>query len=313
MIELSVVIVSWNCRRHLEECLLSLRNNTSVPAEIIVVDNASTDGTADMVRGSFPEVRFIQSPENVGFAKGNNIGIRASTGRFLALINADVKVLPACLERTLASIEAEPAIGVLGPAMIGRDGIVHRSGMRFPSLWNGICDALGLHAIFGRRPLFGGQAMADFDWTSRRDVEVLNGWFWMIRREALDEVGLLDEQFFMYGEDVDWCKRFHDAGWRIVFEPGAASVHYGGGSAEQAPTRFYLEMQRANLQYWSKHHPALTVPLYRAILLLHHLVRLVGYWFRKLFTNDDHAQSKVSLYAACLRQLVLGSPRRNLS
>ena len=313
MIPLSVVIVAWNCRRHLEECLLSLRDNAGMSAEIIVVDNASSDGTADMLRDRFPEVRLIQNDQNLGFATANNIGIRASHGRYLALINADVKVLDGCLERALAAIEAESSIGVVGPAMIGRDGMVHRSGMRFPSLWNGICDAFALHGLFGRRPLFGGQAMADFDWKSRRDVDVLNGWFWLIRRDALDEVGLLDEQFFMYGEDVDWCKRFHDAGWRIVFEPDAASIHYGGGSAEQAPTRFYLEMQRANLQYWSKHHARHTVPLYTAILFLHHLIRLVGYWCRNTWVNDAEAQSKVPLYAACLRQLWFGHPSQNPS
>ena len=218
------------------------------PAEIIVVDNASTDGTVDMLEQHFPEVRVIRSQENLGFAKANNVGIRTSRGRYLALINPDVKLLSGCLERALAAIEAEPSIGVLGPAMIGRDGAIHRSGMRFPTLWNCVCDALMLHRLFGRRPIFGGQSMADFDWSSPRDVEVLNGWFWLIRRNALSEVGLLDEQFFMYGEDMDWCKRFYDGGWRIVFAPDAAAIHYGGGSAEQAPTRFYLEMQKANLQ-----------------------------------------------------------------
>jgi GT2 family glycosyltransferase len=311
MIQLSIVIVSWNCRGHLEECLFSLRGQTPLHTEVIVVDNASNDGTAEMVREVFTEVQFIQNESNLGFAKANNIGIRASRGQFLALINADVKVLQGCLELTLAAMGAEPSIGVLGPAMIGRDGIVHRSGMRFPSLWNCTCDAFALHKLFGRRALFGGQAMADFDWHTRRDVEILNGWFWMIRREALNEVGLLDEDFFMYGEDMDWCKRFYDAGWRIVFEPEAASIHYGGGSAEQAPTRFYLEMQRANLQYWSKHHARLTVPLYTAILFVHHLVRLVGYWCRRLWVNDAEAQLKTHMYAACLKQLLVANPGRN--
>lgn len=192
--------------------------------------------------------------------------------------------------------------------MIGRDGAIHRSGMRFPTLWNCVCDALMLHRLFGRRPIFGGQSMADFDWSSPRDVEVLNGWFWLIRRNALSEVGLLDEQFFMYGEDMDWCKRFYDGGWRIVFAPDAAAIHYGGGSAEQAPTRFYLEMQKANLQDWTKHHHRATRPLYVSVLVLHHFVRLIGYRCRQAMRMDDaEARIKVPLYAACLKQLFMGS------
>lgn len=114
MIDLSIVIVSWNCRRHLDECLRSLRDTMRNPAEIIVVDNASTDGTVDMLEQHFPEVRVIRSQENLGFAKANNVGIRTSRGRYLALINPDVKLLSGCLERALAAIEAEPSIGVSG-------------------------------------------------------------------------------------------------------------------------------------------------------------------------------------------------------
>jgi GT2 family glycosyltransferase len=307
MIELSVIIVSWNCRNHLHECLMSLRENLQDPADIIVVDNASTDGTVEMLERHFPEVRVIQNQHNLGFAKANNIGISASRGRYLALINPDVKLLSGCLESALATVKAQPSIGVLGPAMIGRDGTIRRSGMRFPTLWNCVCDALMLHRLFGRRPIVGGQSMADFDWTTTRDVEVLNGWFWLIRRSALSEVGLLDERFFMYGEDMDWCKRFYDSGWRIVFAPEAAAIHYGGGSAEQAPMRFYLEMQKANLQYWTKHHNRITRPLYVSVLFFHHLVRLVGYRWRHVTGRDDaEARTKVALYAACLKQLLSG-------
>lgn len=308
MSELSVVIATWNCKKYVEECLHSFRQHVRISSEVIVVDNASTDGTAEMIAQQFPEVRLIRSADNVGFARANNIGILASNSRYLALINPDVKLLAGCVERALAAIEAEPSVGMLGPGMIGRDGSVHRSGMRFPTLWNLLCDALALHRVFGRRPIFGGHLMADFNWDSSRDVDVLSGWFWLIRRDALREVGLLDEQFFMYGEDLDWCKRFRDAGWRVVFEPKAAAIHYGGGSSEQAPIRFCLEMQRSNQQYWNKHHPRITRPLYVAIVSLHSLVRLVRYWCRQaLRANDVDTRYKVRLYAECLRHLLLGT------
>jgi GT2 family glycosyltransferase len=300
----SVIIVTWNCKTFIEECLKSLREHLHVPAEVIVVDNASTDGTPEMIEQRFPEVQLIRSGANLGFSKGNNLGIRRSRGRYLALINPDVKVLDGCFDRALEAIELDVSIGVIGPAMIGRDGIVHRSGMRFPSLWNGFSDALALHQIFSPYPVIGGQLMAEFKWDIARDVDVLNGWFWLIRREALEQVGFLDERFFMYGEDVDLCRRLRDAGWRLVFEPKATAIHYGGACSDHAPIRFQLEMQRATLQYWQKHHGSVYRALYTVVLSFHNLIRLVGYGV--LFVKaprDAPTRFKVKLYAACLRQI----------
>jgi GT2 family glycosyltransferase len=125
--------------------------------------------------------------------------------------------------------------------------------------------------------------MSDFSHDRTCDVEVLNGWFWLIRREAIESVGLLDERFFMYAEDLDWCRRFREAGWRVVFYGGAQALHYGGGSSRIAPLRFYLELHRANLQYWRKYHGALAMILYEQILVLHHLIRMLGHSIRFLF------------------------------
>jgi GT2 family glycosyltransferase len=119
--------------------------------------------------------------------------------------------------------------------------------------------------------------VSDFKHDRITDVDILNGWFWMIRREALDQVGLLDERFFMYGEDLDWCLRFQGAGWQLVFYPEAKAIHYGGASSSAAPVRFYVEQQRANFQYWRKHHGLLSQSAYGGIILLHNLLRLVGY------------------------------------
>jgi GT2 family glycosyltransferase len=180
--------------------------------------------------------------------------------------------------------------------------------MRFPTLWNCLCDALRLYKLFAKRPHFGGQLMADFDWDMPRDLEVLNGWFWLVRREAIEEVGLLDERFFMYGEDVDWCRRFWNAGWRVRFDPGVEAVHYGGGSSEQSPLRFYLEMQRAKLQYWRKHNGVRSVRLYAGVLALHHLLRVAAhagcYLVRR---GDSRVLFKIQRSVASLRFLLLNS------
>jgi GT2 family glycosyltransferase len=300
MTELSIVIVTWNCRRFVEECLVSLRAHLRIPAEIIVVDNASTDGTAEMIQERFSEVRLISSDSNLGFARANNVGVKASRGRYVALINPDVSLLDGCIDRGLAEMESNPEIGILGPRMLGPDGSVQRSGMRFPSLWNCLCDALILHKLFRRNSTFGGRLMADFGWDEPRDVDVLNGWFWFVRRQALDQVGLLDERFFMYGEDLDWCKRFRDAGWRVRFEPRATAIHYGGGSSEQAPIRFSLEMQRADLGYWKKHYGSFSQSLYAMVLGIHVTVRLAGHAILYLGRRDADTALKIRRNAACL-------------
>jgi hypothetical protein len=185
--------------------------------------------------------------------------------------------------------------------MLAADGEVRRSTMRFPTVWGSWCRALGLDDIFRGSRLFGGQFMADFDHRHTADTEVLNGWFWMARRSALDEVGLLDERFFMYGEDIDWCYRFRQAGRRIVFFAGAEAIHYGGASSNNAPVRFYLEMYRAGLQFWRKHHGRAARTAFLASIGVHHLLRAAGYALLFLVPArraDSHLKMRRSL--ACL-------------
>ena len=154
--------------------------------------------------------------------------------------------------------------------------------------------------------------MSDFHHDRTADVEVLNGWFWMLRREAVDHVGLLDERFFIYGEDMDWCRRFLDAGWRLVFYPGTRAVHYGGASSAVAPVRFYLEMHCANLQYWEKHHGLAAQFLHRCILVFHHVIRLAGHSvvFLTFSKRRAEASKKIKRSWALLVWMVGGMPAR---
>jgi GT2 family glycosyltransferase len=280
-------------------------------AEVLVVDNASRDGTTKIIRQEFPWVKLIENETNLGFAKANNIGIRVASGEYLCLINPDVVVLPACIQHLLYFMEHNRSVGLVGPAMIGLDGTVQRSCMRFPSLWNCLCAALPLYHAFPRLAVFGGQEMHDCSWNRVQDVDILNGWFWLARRPALDQVGLLDERFFMYGEDMDWCTRFWQAGWRLVYYPLAKAIHYGGGSSEKDPIRFYIEMQRANLQYWQKHKRGFTQAAFLGVVAIHHLLRIAGYGLVYLAsrTRSLEAAHKVRRSVACLRWLFTLTPR----
>jgi GT2 family glycosyltransferase len=235
-------------------------------AEIIVVDNASQDGSPEAVENEFPHANVLRNKTNLGFAKANNLGIAQSRGRYLFLINSDIKVLPGCISIMVDYMDTHPAIGMLGPKVLNSDLTLQPSCRRFPNYWNLLGRALGLDSIFPRITFYPHDAI--------RRVEVLSGCFWMVRKEALKQVGPLDENFFMYAEDVDWCKRFAQAGWQAVYFPDARVIHHGGASSAHEPVRFYLEMQRANLQYWKKHHSRPAQFGFLLISSLRHAIRI---------------------------------------
>jgi GT2 family glycosyltransferase len=303
-VRVSVVIVVWNAKEYVMECLGSLREHcANICSEVIVVDNASTDGTPDVITELFPEFKVIRNSENFGFAKANNIGIVQSTGSYVCLVNSDVKFLDDCISPMIRYLADHPGVGMVGPKMLSTNGEVRRSTMRFPNVWNIFCRAIGFDFLFKGSRLFGGLLMSDFDHQTTTQVEVLNGWFLLVRRNALQQVGLLDPQFFMYGEDVDWCYRFREAGQAVVFFAESGAIHYGGASSANAPLRFYLEMHRASWQYWKKHYGVLPQLGFLSSFAIHHSLRLLSAAFRYLCApskrTDAVARFKRSL--ACLR------------
>ena len=273
--DISVIIVSWNAKHYLLDCLKSL--NSSGPEksiEIIVVDNASTDGSPEAVERDFPGAQLVRNRTNRGFAAANNIGIEQSNGRYVCLINSDIKVLGNCLERLCDYMDSKSSIGMLGPRILNPDMTFQSSCRRFPSLWNNLCTAIGLSRIFKQTRFFGGEQMLYFKHDVLSRVDVLAGCFLMVRREALNQVGLLDERFFIYSEDVDWSRRFWNAGWEVVFFPDAQAIHYRGGSSSNAPTKFAIEQDRAMLQYWEKYHQISGKVAILVIMALKHVLRI---------------------------------------
>jgi len=306
-VEVSIVIVTWNAARYMVDCLKSLERQTALPTEIIVVDNASSDGTARLIRDRFPDVILVESDRNLGFAKANNVGIARSKGRFLFLVNPDVIVMPGCLNTLVNHMKSDPSVGLVGPGMLGpEDRIVRRSTMRFPTPWNALCRALALDSIFKRSRTFGGFMMNDFAHDRNADVEILNGWFWGVRRDAVEQVGVLDDQLFMYGDDLDWSYRFHRAGYRNLFCADAAAIHYGGGTTAKAPAYFYIERQRANIQFWQKYHDRSAVAFYVFTIWLHELVCILGYCGVFLCRKSARGKAayKIGMSKACLLWLL---------
>jgi GT2 family glycosyltransferase len=207
-----------------------------------------------------------------------------------------------------AYMETNPSIGMLGPQMLCPDGQIGRSYMRFPTLWRGLCDAFALRLVFRNSGGLSGIMMTDFDNSQTAEVDVLNGWFVMVRRIALEEVGGLDGQFFMYGEDIDWSYRFNKAGWKRVYFSEARASHYGGASSAVAPTRFYLEMKRANLSLIRKHYGEVGAVLYVSVTLLHELLRALGNCILITFNRErPKAILNMKRSLACLRWMATRS------
>jgi GT2 family glycosyltransferase len=313
-IEISVIIVGWNAKHYLELCLESLAKAPPRRSmEVLVVDNASTDGSVKMIEAKFPWVKLIKSSENLGFAKGNNIAIRQCQGRYIALVNPDVIVFPGCLDALADFLDENPRVGNVGPRVLNPDMSIQSTCRRFPTLWNNFCSATRLESRFKGNRFFAGEHMFYFPHDRTLTVDVIVGCFSMIRRETFDEVGLLDEDLFMYGDDVDWCRRARNAGWQVVFYPGGRAIHDRGKITAPYPVRFAVAQQKSVLHYWTKHHSFFGVLGIRSILLFHHLMRYTIAVLSGLANSQESGQNDVrkQVSGACLRELLSrGVPQR---
>jgi GT2 family glycosyltransferase len=301
--DISVIIVSWNAKKLLEECLDSLSRGIERSYEVIVVDNASTDGSPEMVAGKFPWVTLIASKDNNGFAKGNNIGINRSRGKYLALVNSDVNVLSGCLDKLAEFLDNHPDAGMVGPRVKYGDGRQQSSCRRFPSLWNNTCEILQLNRLFPRSPFFAGEHMFYFSYDRIREVDVLVGCFILARRAAVQEFGLLDEGFWMYGEDVDWGRRCWQAGWKVMFYPNAEAIHYCGGSSSNDPVRFEVAQLQAVLRLWGKHRSRAVQAAFWILKTLQCTLRLFAAGLWAIAAKRQDSVLRVRTQVACLRAL----------
>jgi N-acetylglucosaminyl-diphospho-decaprenol L-rhamnosyltransferase len=267
MVDLSIIIVSWNVHDLLRQCLRSIPANLQTrKLEIIVVDNVSTDGSADMVRAEFPDVHLIINAENRGFPAANNQGLAVAEGRYALILNPDTKVVGDALATMVAYADAHPDVGVVGPQLLNEDGSVQSSRRRFPTLATAFFESTWLQAYAPHR-LLKRYYVQDQPDDATLDVDWMKGAALMARREAIEQIGPMDEGYFMYSEELDWCKRFKDAGWRVVYLPTARVVHYGGKSSDQVVTSRHIHFQTSKVRYFHKHHGRFVGELLRWFLL----------------------------------------------
>ncbi len=268
-LDVSVIIVSYNTRALTLDCIRSIDRETSgLKYEIIVVDNSSSDGSADAIAVEAPQVHLVRLEENRGFACANNVGLRLARGEYLLLLNPDTLILDAAVERAHAFAVRTPRAAVVGCRASNADGSLQRNCFLPPSLLNLSITTFGLHRLAPRSRLFGRERFTYWDLDDARDVPVVAGCFMLVRRSAVSQVGLFDERFFMYAEEVDWCTRFRRAGWEVWYTPDPTIVHFGGASAATAPSDMRLTAQTSLLLYLGKYHPSWYVGLCRALILL---------------------------------------------
>ena len=269
MIDLSIVVVSWNVQELLSRCLRSVLDGSksSAPdAEVIVVDNGSTDGSAHMVRTEFPHICLIANADNRGFPAANNQGIAIAKGRYVLLLNPDTEVVADALAVMVSYADAHPDVGVVGPRLLNPDGSVQPSRRRFPTLTTAFFESTWLERYAPRRLLERYYVLDQPD-DATLSVDWVDGSALMARREAVEQVGLMDEGFFMYSEELDWCRRFRGAGWRVVYLPTARVIHHKGKSSEQVAAACHTHFQTSKIRYFRKHHSPAAAGALRLFLL----------------------------------------------
>lgn len=263
MADLSIVILNYNTRDHLRACLRSVLAEAA-GAEVLVVDNASTDGSADMVAAEFPAVGLIRAPRNGGYAYGNNLALRQVHGDAILLLNPDTTVDPGSVAGLVDALDRHPEAGVVGPKLLRPDGSIHLACRRsFPTPAVAFYRLAGLSRLFPRSRRFGRYNLTYADPDQPMEVDAVCGACLLIRRAVVQRIGLLDERFFLYGEDLDWCLRARQAGWKVRYEPGVVVRHQHGAASRKRALRTTFHFFRAMDLFYRKHylrryHPLVT-------------------------------------------------------
>jgi len=256
MIDISIIIVNYNVKELLEQSLISIRKaSRGINVEIFVVDNASTDGSVEFIRTNFPEVHLIANRSNAGFAAANNQAIKHARGKYLLLLNPDTVVQEDTFDVILQFFSEEPECGMVGCKILNPDGTLQLACRRsFPTPWVGFTRIIGLSRIFPKSKIFGKYNLTYLDPDETYEVEAISGSFMFVRREVVEQVGFLDDAFFMYGEDLDWCYRIREAGWKIFYVPQTKIIHFKGESSKKADIDLTLMFYKAMELFVQKHY-----------------------------------------------------------
>lgn len=269
--DLSIIIVSWNVADLLRACLDSI---LAVPSmlklEIIVVDSASRDSSVSMIQTEYPQVTLLAQSENLGFVKCNNIGLKHSTGRHVLLLNPDTEIISDALATMVAYLDEHPDVGIVGPHTLNTDRTTQSTKRRFPTMMTGLFESTWLQD-YAPKSLMDWFYAVDVADGAIADVDWVQGSALMARRAVYEQIGGLDEGFFMYSEELDWCKRTKDTGWRVVYVGTAQIIHHGGKSSDQIASRKHIYFHQSKLRYFRKNFGWPAAQILRIFLLLNYV------------------------------------------
>ncbi len=301
MKRLSILIVNWNTGELLCECIRSIEITVGREAcEVIVVDNASTDSSQQMVTSQFPWVEIIQCEMNLGFARANNLAVKKSSCEYILLLNPDTVLHVDSVNKLIALLDLNAAIGIVGPRMVNQDGSLQISAYPEPTL---IREAWRLFHLDWLIPL--SRYPSDFwKWQQPQLVDIVTGACLLLRREIYESIGLFDEQFFVYSEEVDFCKRVKNAGWLIYYLPSSLVVHYGACSTRQVEESMFLELYKNKIKYFRKNSGNIAAYIYKRILWTASCARLIFTITRLLAGKDTpKMRSLHNLYKKLIHSL----------
>jgi GT2 family glycosyltransferase len=304
-VDVSVIIVNWNTCELLRQCLRSLRtDNPSISSEVIVVDNNSSDDSVEMVRREFEYVYLIPNQTNRGFAAANNQGIAVANGRYVLLLNSDTIVLDRAIERTIAFAEKHLDTAVVGCRVLNPDRTLQNSCFMFPSILNWVLFSSYLYRLFPDNRFFGRELMTWWARDDAREVDVVTGCYMLVRKEALDQVGAMDERFFMYAEETDWCYRFKAKGWKNRFTPDAEIIHIGGASAVKLGSQRAQVTNRSFVRYMFKHWSKPRAAIGVCMLALFYFSRLAVLAPKRLITRQVSDRSLLENHWVGLKDIL---------
>lgn len=279
VLDLSVIIVSWNVEAVLRACLNSIlagdvmvnqSHADKLSLEIIVVDSASSDNTVEMLQRDYPQVRLLAQTENVGYTRGNNIGLEVAQGRHLLLLNPDTEIIGDALMQMVAYMDDNPDVGIIGPHTLNTDRTTQSSRRRFPTAALAFVESTWLQG-FAPKSMLDHFYVTDAPDDAVLDVDWVQGSALMARREVYEQIGGLDTGYVMFSEELDWCKRAKLAGWRVVYLGAAQIIHHGGKSTEQVKAQSHIYFQQSKLRYFRKYHGWGVAIILRGFLLLSYL------------------------------------------
>ncbi|MDN5941346.1 MAG: glycosyltransferase family 2 protein [Nitrospira sp.] len=275
--ELSIIIVNWNSKDYLQKCIASIMDSKGeTEFEIVVIDGGSFDGSGEMLKECYPQVKFLQSEKNIGFAKANNIAFKASSGRHILFLNPDTEVVIPAINVLFDQMQKLPRAGAIGCKLLNADGSVQTSCTQsFPTILNQLLNSEFLQALFPKSRLWGMTSL--FSTTDEpAEVEVLSGACIMMRRSLFEQIGQFSEDYFMYAEDIDLCYKVRQAGYENYYIPNATVFHFGGGSTQQRPSDFAVVMMRASVwRFLRKTRGKMYGSGYRCSMLISGIGRIV--------------------------------------